>query len=213
MRSIEEQKGALPHAVIAASLAFAFLSQVTSAIAGVTGNISGTIKDPNGAQIAGVKVQAVSPSMTRIAATDAGGHFVMLSLAPDTYTLTLSKTGYQSVAFPGVSVFADQTQIVFYKMVKALHTIAHVTSAGITSLVESGISSDLYSVSSTQAAAAAALGGGGDLNNAYSAMSSVPGVQTSQGGIGWDFNAAYVRGQKRKLYRFRVRWHSGQSSF
>ena len=26
-------------------------------------------------------------------------------------------------------------------------------------------------------------------------MASVPGVQTSQGGVGWDFNAAYVRGQ------------------
>ncbi len=26
-------------------------------------------------------------------------------------------------------------------------------------------------------------------------MASVPGVQTSQGGMGWDFNAAYVRGQ------------------
>ena len=26
-------------------------------------------------------------------------------------------------------------------------------------------------------------------------MASVPGMQTSQGGMGWDFNAAYVRGQ------------------
>ena len=70
-----------------------------------------------------------------------------------------------------------------------------MTSSAGASLVKSGVGGDLYSVNSAQAAAAAALGGGGNLNNAYSAMASVPGVQTSQGGVGWDFNAAYVRGQ------------------
>ena len=70
-----------------------------------------------------------------------------------------------------------------------------MTSTPGASLVKSGVGSDLYSVNAAQAAAAAALGGGGNLNNAYSAMASVPGVQTSMGGMGWDFNAAYVRGQ------------------
>jgi hypothetical protein len=94
-----------------------------------------------------------------------------------------------------VVVFADQTQQVAYHMSKALITIGHVTSQAGTSLVKSGVGADLYNVNAAQAAAAAALGGGGNLNNAYSAMASVPGVQTSQGGIGWDYNAAYVRGQ------------------
>ena len=92
-------------------------------------------------------------------------------------------------------VFADQTATQQLTMQKALTTIARVTSSAGSSLVKSGVGSDLYSVNSAQAAAAAALGGGGNLNNAYSAMASVPGVQTSQGGVGWDFNAAYVRGQ------------------
>ena len=120
---------------------------------------------------------------------------MFLSLNPDTYTLSVSKNGYQSTSYPGVVVFADQTQSVAYTMTKALRTIAHVTSQAGTSLVKSGVGSDLYSVNAAQASAAAALGGGGNLNNAYSAMASVPGVQTSQGGMGWDFNAAYVRGQ------------------
>ncbi|MBV8531985.1 MAG: TonB-dependent receptor, partial [Candidatus Eremiobacteraeota bacterium] len=186
---------ALRHAVIAASLAVAFLGQGTWALAGVTGNVAGTVKDTSGAPIAGAEVQAVSPSMTRTATTDAGGHFVILSLAPDTYTVNLNKSGYQGISFPGLVVFADQTQQVAYTMTKALRTIAHVTSAAGASLVKSGVGGDLYSVNASQAAAAAALGGGGNLNNAYSAMASVPGVQTSQGGIGWDMNAAYVRGQ------------------
>ena len=80
-------------------------------------------------------------------------------------------------------------------MQAALKQIAHVTSQAGTSLVKSGVGGDFYSVNSAQASAAAALGGGGNLNNAYSAMASVPGVQTSQGGIGWDYNGAYVRGQ------------------
>jgi Carboxypeptidase regulatory-like domain/TonB dependent receptor/TonB-dependent Receptor Plug Domain len=185
----------LRHAVISALLLVAFLSQGTWALAGVTGNITGTVKDTTGVPVAGAIVQAVSPSTTRQATTDAGGHFVILSLPPDTYTISLSKAGYQGVSFPGVTVFADQTLTLAYTMSRALRTIAHVTSAAGASLVKSGVGSDLYSVNSQQAAAAAALGGGGNLNNAYSAMASVPGIQTSPGGMGWDFNAAYVRGQ------------------
>ena len=185
----------LRRAVIAASLLVAFLSQGTWALAGVTGNIAGTITDSKGAGIAGVQVQAVSPSGSRTATTDAGGHFTILSLGPDTYTISLTKSGYQPYSYPGVVVFADQTQQVAYRMTPALVTIARVTSSAGTSLVKSGVGSDLYNVTAAQAAAAQALGGGGNLNNAYSAMASVPGVQTSQGGMGWDFNAAYIRGQ------------------
>src|SRR5579863_3449121 len=185
----------LRRAVIAAGLLVAFLSQGTWALAGVTGNIQGTVKDSSGAPVAGVDVQAAAPSETRTATSDATGHFVILSLSPDTYTLNLTRAGYQSVSFPGVVVFADQTQNVAYTMVKTLKTIARVTSQAGASLVKSGVGSDLYSVNAAQASAAAALGGGGNLNNAYSAMASVPGVQTSQGGLGWDYNAAYVRGQ------------------
>src|SRR5580704_1451670 len=173
----------------------AFLFQETWALAGVTGNLTGIVRDNAGTPIAGVQVQAVAPSETRTATTDAGGHFVILSLNPDTYTVNLTRGGYQSVSFPGVTVFADQSQSVAYTMVKTLKTIARVTSAAGASLVKPGVGSDLYSVNATQASAAAALGGSGNLNNAYSAMASVPGVQTSMGGMGWEFNAAYVRGQ------------------
>jgi Carboxypeptidase regulatory-like domain/TonB dependent receptor/TonB-dependent Receptor Plug Domain len=185
----------LRRAAVALSVLVAFLFQETWALAGVTGNLGGTIKDSSGAPIAGVHVQAVSPSETRTATTDAGGRFIILSLAPDTYTLNFSKEGFADVSYPGNTVFADQTQQVAYTMQKSLRTIAHVTSQAGSSLVRSGVGGSLYSVNAQQAQAARALGGGGNLNNAYSAMASVPGVQTSQGGMGWDFNAAYIRGQ------------------
>ncbi|HEY1882393.1 MAG TPA: TonB-dependent receptor [Candidatus Cybelea sp.] len=186
----------LPRTLVAALTLLGFFAcQETWALAGVTGNIAGTIKDTNGTPIAGAQVQAVSPSQSKSATTDAAGHFVILSLAPDTYTLNLTKAGYQAASFPGVVVFADQSQQVAYTLSKALVTIGRVTAQSGSSLVKSGVGSDLYSVNAAQAAAAASLGGGGNLNNAYSALASVPGVQTSQGGIGWNFNATYVRGQ------------------
>src|SRR3984957_8667973 len=177
-------------------LAF-LLFQETWALAGVTGNLNGIVRDTAGAPIAGVKVEAVAPSQSAAATTDATGHFLLLSLAPDTYTLNLSKEGYQPISFSGNVVFADQTQQVSLTLTKTLRTIGHVTSQAGASLGKSGVGGDLYSVNASQAAAAAALGGGGNLNNAYSAMASVPGVQTSMTGAGWMTNAAYVRGQNQ----------------
>jgi hypothetical protein len=150
---------------IAALAAGAFVSLGSSVLGGVTGDVTGVVKDQTGAPVAGAKVEALAPSMTRTATTDAGGHFVILSLAPDTYTISLSRAGYESISFPGVTVFADQTQALTYTMLKALRAIAHVTS-GNNSLVKPGIGIDVYSVNASQVAAAAVLGGPGDLNNA-----------------------------------------------
>ena len=190
-----KQQRTLRFTSVAVLVLVAFLFQETWALAGVTGNVTGIVRDSNGVPLAGVSVKAVSPSQTATATTDPTGHFVLLSLAPDTYTLSLNKNGYQGISVGGTVVFADQTQTVSYALTKTLKTIASVTSQAGSSLVKSGIGGDLYSVNASQAAAAAALGGGGNLNSAYSAMASVPGIQTSQGGMGWDFNAAYVRGQ------------------
>ncbi|MGC1382016.1 MAG: carboxypeptidase-like regulatory domain-containing protein, partial [Candidatus Baltobacteraceae bacterium] len=119
--------------------------------------MAGIIRDSNGAPVAGVTVTVTSPSMTRSATTDAGGHFVILSLAPDTYTVNLDKEGYQPLSFPGNVVFADQTDQVAFAITKTLKTIARVTSQAGSSLVKSGVGGDLYSVNAAQAAAAQAL--------------------------------------------------------
>ncbi|HEY3676563.1 MAG TPA: TonB-dependent receptor, partial [Candidatus Tumulicola sp.] len=185
----------LRQAAVAVLILMAFLFQETWALAGVTGNIAGVVRDSKGAPVAGASVKVVSPSQAASSTTDSGGHFIILSLAPDTYTLTVAKTGYAPTTSPGEVIFADQTQQVSVTLSVQLATIAHVTSTAAGSLVKSGVGGDLYNVSAAQAAAAAPLGGGSNLNNAYSALASVPGVQTNVGGAGWDFNAAYVRGQ------------------
>ena len=183
-------------ALVASATLLAFIAcQETWALAGTTGGLAGFVKDSSGAPVAGARIQAISPSQTASTTTDSGGHFALLSLAPDTYTLNIIKSGYQQTATAGEVVFADQTQQVSITLQKQLVTIAKVTATTAGSLVKSGVGGDLYSVNSAQAHAASPLGGGGNLNSAYSAMSSVPGIQVNVGGQGWTFNAAYVRGQ------------------
>ncbi|HZY98764.1 MAG TPA: carboxypeptidase-like regulatory domain-containing protein, partial [Candidatus Baltobacteraceae bacterium] len=127
----------LRRALVAALALVALLVQGTWVLAGVTGNMSGTVRDNAGAPVAGATVQLVSPSQTASTTTDANGHFIILSLAPDTYTVSISKTGFSPTSFPGEVVFADQTQQTTYTLAKTLKTIAHVTAAGAGNLVKS----------------------------------------------------------------------------
>jgi hypothetical protein len=107
----------------ALALLVALVSQPSLAIADDQGGIAGIITDANtGAPISGVQVQFSSPSQAATATTDAKGHFVVLSLAPDNYTLTLVKQGYDTRAVSGNSVFADQTQQYDFQLTKSTAT-------------------------------------------------------------------------------------------
>ncbi len=94
---------------IALMLLVVFLVQGTWALAGTTGGLSGVVTDENGAAVSGASITAASPSGSSTTSTDATGHFVFVSLAPDTYTVSAAKTGYMPVSQRGITVFADQT--------------------------------------------------------------------------------------------------------
>lgn len=164
------------------------------ALAGTTGGLSGTVTEAGGATpIAGATVTVASPSQTASTTTDAGGHFHFVSLAPDEYTATLTKSGYDPASYPGISVFADAQQTLTFSMHKALKTIAQVSSRAASNLVRPGTTADIYSVSAAQQARLAALGGGGNLNSAYSAVASVPGAYVPSNQAGYN-QAVHVRG-------------------
>jgi hypothetical protein len=175
------------------TLAGGFASAQICAYAGTTGSVTGAVVSTNGAPVAGARVVAVSPSQTATVTTDAAGRFSMLSLAPDTYTFTAAKEGFESASLTGVSVFADQLQTLRVTLVPSLRTIAHVTARSSMDLVKPGTTSDVYSVNATVAAAAAGMGGGGNLNNAYSAISAVPGAYVPANQQGWN-QVVYIRG-------------------
>jgi len=158
-------------------LLVAFFGQETWALASVTGGLTGTVLDAQtSAPIAGAQITVTSPSQSVTATTDAGGHFTFLTLAPDTYTVAATKSGYQAASVPGQVVFADTVQIVSVRMQSALRTIARVTSSAGGALVKSGTTADVYSINAAAQQSTSALGGGGLINQAYSAISTVPGA-------------------------------------
>jgi hypothetical protein len=107
----------LKNSLCALGLLVAFAAQATSAMAGSSGGISGTITDSKtGSPVAGARLRISSPSQTITTTTDARGRFFVYALQPDDYTISAVKDGYVAEAFTGYPVFADQTQIYYLKI-------------------------------------------------------------------------------------------------
>jgi len=165
--------------VVAAFLILTFVLQgTTSVLAGTTGAISGTVIDATtNKPVPGAKVTALSPSQSATATSDGNGHYGFLSLAPDTYTISvLGNSAYDPVSISGVTVIADQTQTVSLDQPEHIRVIGAVTSRANGALVKPGTTADVYSISSVQQDKVAVVGGGGNLNSAWSAIATVPGV-------------------------------------
>jgi len=184
----------LRHALTALMLLVAFLLQGTMVLAqSTTGNISGTVLDPNGKPISGVAVTAVSPSQTATATTDAGGRFSMLSLTPDTYTVSVAPSNMNAFSIPGVTVQATQTIQVDLRPTARLTTIGSTTARAASALVHPGVTNDVYAVNAQTQTAVQGLGGGNNIDNAYSSIVSVPGTYVAQGAAGWG-QTIYIHG-------------------
>lgn len=180
--------------LFAAVLSIAFVSQGTWALAGTTGSLTGTLTDSStGKPVGDATIVASSSSQTATTQTDASGHFSFLSLSPDTYSVSANKAGYAAVSIAGVTVFADQSQTLALTTQSALKTITHVTSRSSGNLVKSGTTTDVYQVNAATAGAVATTGGGNNLNSAYSAIASVPGVVTLPGNFGFG-QLVYIHG-------------------
>jgi len=74
------------------------------------GSVSGTVKDPSGALIPGVKLILVSlatnAQLTTV--TNSGGEFQFLQLAPATYKLSAESSGFKKASVASVLVQVDQ---------------------------------------------------------------------------------------------------------
>ena len=190
-----QKQRTLGRLITALAFLVAVLCQGTWALAGATGSLGGNISDEAGKPVANAAVTATAPSGLATVITDAAGHFVFLSLSPDTYTLSVKKDNYADASLPGQTVFADQVQNVVIVLHPALTTIARVTSRATGNLVKSGTTSDIYSVNASTQDAIKALGGGGNMNSAYSAIYSVPGVNSIIGNYGFG-QVFYIRGSE-----------------
>ena len=97
------------------------------------GNVQGTIKDSSGAPIADAKV-TITGIETKSTSTDAMGSFSFTGLTAGVYTLTATKSGYQTANESDLPVFAGQTQTLAVTMpaltFQSLRTIASVRAVG-----------------------------------------------------------------------------------
>ena len=171
--------------LIALVLVTALIVWSTPVFAGSTGGLSGILTDLSGAPLVGATVSVSSPSQSASRRTDASGAFAFLSLAPDTYVVSIEKTGYDTLTFGGINVFADQTQRLNYSVPKTLKTIGTVRGRSTQELVRAGVVTDTYSINASTQERITGLGGGGSLNQAFSALAAVPGVYVPAGQSGW----------------------------
>ena len=95
MRALAGFAGALVWAVLLPSVAYAQAS------------IAGVVKDPTGAVLPGVTVEAASPVLiekVRSAVTDGNGRFQIVDLRPGAYTITFSLPGFNTFKRDGVNL-------------------------------------------------------------------------------------------------------------
>ncbi len=180
--------------VVLAFVSVALLVCSLRGYAGTTGGLHGRVTDiESGQPVAGVAVTITSPSQTETTITSSSGAYAFISLAPDTYTLTAKKDGYEITQTPGITIIVDQVRSVNVRIQKSLKTIGKVAIHGSAGLVRSGVVSDVYSVNAVQQKAAAPLAGAASLNQAYGAIATAPGGNYDQGQQGW-YQNIYIRG-------------------
>ncbi|MDP9105020.1 MAG: TonB-dependent receptor, partial [Candidatus Eremiobacteraeota bacterium] len=181
--------------MIAILMILAFVLQgTTSVLAGTTGAIAGSVVDAStNSPVSGARVTATSPSQSATTTTDASGRFSFISLIPDTYTISAAETAARDAASTsGVTVQADQTVNVSLTQPAKLKQIGSVTSRAAGALVKPGTTADVYSINAVTQDKASGVGGGGNLNSAWSAIATVPGVFITPNQTGYIGAAATI---------------------
>ncbi len=102
---------------------------------GLTGQISGTIADPSGSVMPGVKVEIINQETAQIrtATTDSEGNFVVTQLLPGAYSIVVSATGFKKFERKGISLTANE-RVDVHKLILEVGDLSQtvtVTSQGL----------------------------------------------------------------------------------
>src|SRR5579872_931216 len=147
--------------------------------AGTTGGIQGTVDDADGHPLANVHVSAAAPAAHAETLTGVNGFYSLNGLPLDTYAVTFSRDGYQTVVIPGVTITQDQSVRVNARLLTGVRTLGRVTVRSNTSLVQPRQTADNYVIN--QARLENINGTPQDLNG-FQAFNSLPGVTTDNFG-------------------------------
>jgi hypothetical protein len=167
---------------LAATLLLAFvLCSMPSAFAQtITGTIQGTITASQGnMKLAGVAVTAVAPSARYTATTDASGFFSMNGVTPDTYSVTFTRTGYETFTLSGVTVSQGQVANVTSGLNQSLRTIGRTQSRSTTGAFQPTQTTDTYNVGTQGITTTLGKSGGASESNL---LASIPGASFDSSG-------------------------------
>jgi hypothetical protein len=150
------------------------------AAGGQTGNLRGVVVDAaTRSPIGNASITAVSPSSRYSAQTNARGEFSILNLTVDTYTITISEAGYDSLNVNGVTIAGDNTvNLQTEALQKTLKTIGKTTSRARSSEYQPTQTADSVTVSGERAEIAT---GKAENTSENQLALSVPGVQLTNG--------------------------------
>jgi hypothetical protein len=176
------------------SILFIFAISVQRADAAelVTGAILGSVSSTTRSPIANARVSAFAPSGRYSGTTDAGGHFTILGVAPDTYAVRVEASGFEPANATVIVLPGDHERLTVVLLAK-LKEIAKVEAKNQPFTV--GNTSDVFAVQGESAQAGTPQASSSGLAN-YSrdsvqgAISNVPGVQQDS------FANVIVRGGK-----------------
>lgn len=83
-----------------------------------TGALGGTITDPSGALVPGAKVQVTSRASAEVRTAQSGsdGGYRLPLLPPGSYSVTVSKSGFETVTYPSIQVEVTETATLNVRM-------------------------------------------------------------------------------------------------
>jgi hypothetical protein len=150
-RSIRASLKGLAAAVLAAAV-LALSAPAAFAAGGTVGSLTGTIVDASNQQpIAGATVTVTSPGQKYTATTDASGKFGIVGIGVDTFGVTVTSPGHETLVVPGVTVIGDQsTSVGVLSLQTRLTTIGRVTARSISSAFQPTQTTDSYTINQAQ---------------------------------------------------------------
>jgi hypothetical protein len=117
----------------------------------VTGTIQGTVTAGQAnTKLAGVAVSAVAPSGRYSATTDQNGFFTIQGVSPDTYSVTFTRTGYETFTLQGVTVQQGQISNVSSSLNQSLTRIGRTQARSTAGAFQPTQTTDQYNVGATQ---------------------------------------------------------------
>ncbi|GAC1311473.1 MAG: hypothetical protein NVS2B3_02950 [Vulcanimicrobiaceae bacterium] len=165
---------------------FAFLdSSSVFAAEATTGTIVGRVTSgATAASLAGVDVDAASSSGRYHARTGADGRYVLLNVAPDTYTLAFVRQGYESRSISGVTVLPGARATGDVALLPTLKEIGRVGARANLGGSGFGETQDVFRVTGEAARGIAGASSSGlgsyAQGTVQGAVAAVPGVQQDQ---------------------------------